>query len=60
MKVELSLITGGRYNCRQTLLVSVLEFENHVKEGHGKQKYGPPRMDEARGEKSLCGLCFDV
>jgi hypothetical protein len=30
------LITGGSYNCRQTLLVSALEFENHTKEEHGK------------------------
>jgi hypothetical protein len=58
MKVELRLITGGSYNCRQTLLVSVLEFENHAKKGHGKQKCGPSRKDEGRGEKRLCGRCF--
>lgn len=53
MKVELRLITGGNYNSRQTLLVSALEFENHTKEGHGKQKCGPSRKDEGRGEKGL-------
>jgi len=60
MKVELRLITGGSYNCRQTLLVYVLEFENHAKEGHGKRKCGPSRKDEGRGEKRLRGRCVAV
>jgi len=61
MKVELRLITGESYNCRQTLLLSVLALENHAKEGHGKQKCGgPSRKDEGRGEKRLCGRCVSV
>jgi hypothetical protein len=61
MKMELRLIIGGSSNCRQTLLFPALEFENHVKGGHGKQKYGLSRNDAGREEREYLGdaLCYE-